>query len=328
MVKRYDGGGGVFPAAPPVKPKEEKKKEPTLQEILATIPTNQRSYYGYPVGVLHDNYRVMNAYSDYLPHPKDIKYPAHTVPQSSFYQDLIGYRYRNPALNGKLPNGQPDPTRQSTLPGQPLEAKPTHFYPRRVYEAARAVAQARNLGVPQLSAEDLAAIALKEGNHAGVGPFGLDSSAPYADFINPKTGKHEKVHDYSKVFVDEHNRLIRGYDPTLDWQRKYFDYMASHGMSEEGALMALKLMEKQRRAQTHGSDDPVSQWLGSGVSRNGETAAEYMRAMKKFRMAARLPQNKALVEYIRQALEDGKAYEIPAYPTADSGLASLKKKKG
>lgn len=329
MVKRYDGGG-IMPAPAPVKPKQE-KKEPTLKEVFESLSDDQKSYYGYPIGVPHDNFNILPVYSSYLPSLRP-DYPLHTMPQSTFLKPIKAYRYRDPALNGVLSNGQPDPARQSTLPGLPLEVKPTEYDTRRLYGAARAVTQARNLGVPQLSAEDLAAIVLKEGSHPGVGPFGLDSAYPYANFTHPKTGKRETIHDYTHAFVDENNREIRGYDPTQAWQRQYYDYMTSRGMSEEGALMALKLMEKQRRAKKRGSDDPVSQWLGSGVSRHGETAADYMRAMKNFRKVVRLPQNKQLVDYIRQAMEDGAAYELPAYPATpsapamSSGLASLKKK--
>ena len=168
-----------------------------------------------------------------------------------------------------------------------------------LYAKVRGMAAAKTLGIPQIDANTLAAIALKEGQGMS-GVFGVDP------VIKRTPGKGAGF----EWFKDENGKIITDYDPTQSWQKPLYDHMIANGMPRSAAQMALKTKEKTDTAARLGI--PItSAWIGTG-STGYDTSADYAAAIHdKFLNATKSKFNKPLLSLINRALEDGYANPLP-----------------
>lgn len=159
-----------------------------------------------------------------------------------------------------------------------LETMPTNLYAPELFAKVRAMRMGEQYGVPQLSPEQLAAIALKEGNGLS-GVFGVD---PVWDRNNP----------------DPNQRLVE-YDPHMKGDKELFDRLIQQGINPGAAAFAVRLANKQKVAQRLGIP-LASAWVGTGHS-GYESSNEYANAMGAFERAAAHERNKDLLNFIRTA---------------------------
>lgn len=162
--------------------------------------------------------------------------------------------------------GTPGQTNFSMTGNDPIEA----------YTYARQLARAGKYGVPQLSAQELAALVLKEGR--------TDFGFKMADWNN----KHsDELINRLSGGTDERNRRILNDDSTL----RPIHFAAT--VAEKAAL-AKRLNIPFAEA-----------WNGTGQNSSGTTGAQYAKGYEYALKAAQNPKNAALVQLIQAGLAAG-----------------------
>ena len=154
-----------------------------------------------------------------------------------------------------------------------LETQPYNYLdPVELYAHARAMAQGKAVGIPQLSATQLAALALKEGkSYFGVNPVIGKDAVTYYDPNNPDSAAtHEKLVNAGV------NPRVAGFPTYL---RDKFE-----------AATRLKIPWTEA-------------WNGTGNAGNGLTGKDYAASYKNFETAAASPKNAALVKFIQSAID-------------------------
>lgn len=159
------------------------------------------------------------------------------------------------------------------------------------YALPRAMASAKELGIPQLSSELLGGLYLQEGR--------TDMGSNVYDMNNPKLNK----------LVD--------------------DLTSKYGMNYQTASFLATIKEKQdNAARLNKSFEEL--WNGTGrvagTNRTGKTYANELEGQIK---AAQMPENKKLMDMINLGLEHGRKYPLEdpkakeAYMRDRAGIASL-----
>lgn len=159
-----------------------------------------------------------------------------------------------------------------------LETLPIKLNAPELYGKVRAMAVGAKYGVPQLTPEQLAAIALKEGQGVS-GVFGVDPVT-----VKGKDGKTE----------------FMPYDPNMKGDKELFDKLIAEGLSPQSAAFAVRLKNKDETARRL-KIPLASAWVGTGHS-GYESSREYANAMRHFDKAATHEKNQAFVEFIRSAM--------------------------
>lgn len=160
-----------------------------------------------------------------------------------------------------------------------LETQPYKLYAAELYANVRAMARAKQYGAPQLSAPELAALALKEGKSF----FG----------VNPVMVRDPKTKELSSITY---------YDPTQKADKELSDKLVASGFDERTAGFPVTLANKMRAAVV--AKKPwTNMWIGTGKSAYGETGDKYTAAYKDFVTAAGKPENAPLVQFIQSALD-------------------------
>lgn len=159
-----------------------------------------------------------------------------------------------------------------------LETMPTNLPAAELYAKVRAMQVGQQYGVPQLSPEQLAALALKEGNGIS-GVFGVD---PVWDKTNPNIAQ-----------------AITKYDPKMKGDKELYNKMIATGVNPGAAAFAVRLANKNKVARRLGIP-LASAWVGTGHS-GYESSNQYATNLQQFEAAAAHKRNKALVDFIRNA---------------------------
>lgn len=141
-----------------------------------------------------------------------------------------------------------------------------------LYRFARTNGAAALNGHPSLSAEDLAALALKEGRF----DYGLSSGSHGGNFVTK----------YKKELQDKYNLT----DTDID-------FMAT-------------IADKQRIADKN-KISFAEAWNGVGTNDVGQTGKQYAKDWETHKKAALHPKNKELMDVIMRGIEDGKKYGFP-----------------
>jgi hypothetical protein len=179
-----------------------------------------------------------------------------------------------------------------------LETMPYKLEAPELYAHTRAMARGAQFGVPQLSAREVAALALKEGkSFFGVNPV-----------ITPTS--------------------VTWYDPTSKQDKALYDKLTKTGLDDRQAGFPIALDNKMRNAKR--LEKPWQElWVGSGKSEYGETGKAYAAQYAHFLKAADSPKNAPLVRLIQSAIDAEKpqpatAQRAPAQPSVvDSVLSAL-----
>lgn len=168
-----------------------------------------------------------------------------------------------------------------SVPGQ-QKMVATAGNPVNMYAYARELGRSAKYGVPQLSAVELAALALKEGRD--------DFGANMYDHNNPQLQALAK-----RLYPQQA-------DDALDWYAKHGSNAA--GPTVYGAkLFPVAVADKMAVAKRLGI--PFAEaWNGTG-SNGRSTGADYARGYEHYLKAAANPKNKALVDFIQSALDAG-----------------------
>jgi hypothetical protein len=255
------------------------------------------------------NEHLPNALAQFDPStlPKDFLVDPNAGPPSPDYTNLrlpIYRRAGNPKNAG--------PTGLETLPAKdyhyylkyitnqhdPARAEYLYDHPPRLslegaYALPRAMAAAKNLGVPQVDPALLAGLYLKEGRD--------DSGANSHDYTNPKS-----------------NALVA-------------DLVDKYNVDSKTASFLALLKEKQDTADR--LNIPFGRaWNGTGTNAFGQTGAQYAADLQDQIKAAQQPQNKNLMDMINLGIQHGTQYPYvdpraqQAYQEAlpqNSGIAAL-----
>lgn len=155
-----------------------------------------------------------------------------------------------------------------------LETLPTEFGGPELYARIRAMRLGEEYGVPQLTPEQLAALALKEGMRLS-GVFGVNS------------------------VWDEGAKTLLDYDPHMAGDKELFDALMERGIPELAAAFAVRLANKDKLAKRLGIPFETA-WQGTGATPY-EPKGAYADSMKHFYKAATAEPNRALVDFIRSA---------------------------
>ena len=149
-----------------------------------------------------------------------------------------------------------------------LETQPTQLRMGPLYALARDMAATKQYGTPQISLQDLAALALKEGRE-----------------------------DFGANNYDHNNKEIQA----------YVDRLVRDGVSWENAGILAAMREKQAVAARL-KIPFARAWNGTGTNQFGQTGADYARDYEAYRKAATARENAELLSALRRGYEDGKKY--------------------
>jgi hypothetical protein len=221
------------------------------------------------------------AYPSYMRGTGDPEKDANFYPRMYARAELGGYDPRT--LPKQIPNiaaYRADPTgRFGGKDG--LETQPTRFNvdsntsvsgggsPVDLYAYARELARAGRYGVPQLSAQQLAALALKEGRE-NYGSNGADTRSPANLALAKKLYPHE-------------------------------DFKGGYGLfgpKDFPVAVAEKMAVSKRLGIPF-----AEAWNGTGRNVSGTSGAQYARNFQAYLQAAQNPKNKPLVDLIQSALD-------------------------
>lgn len=162
-----------------------------------------------------------------------------------------------------------------------LETLPTHFNSSGLAESVKAMVKGAKYGVPQLPAKDIAALALKEGNH-GLG----------VDPVEVKDDKGNLTH-------------LSPYDPNMKGDKDLYDNLKKENLTDTAASFAIRLANKSKVSER--LKKPLAElWNGTGVGDNKQTGKDYADSMKDFVKAAGHAKNKDLLNFIQKAIDESK----------------------
>jgi len=145
-----------------------------------------------------------------------------------------------------------------------METLPTEFDAYTLGNYAKGMKEGKPYGVPQLTKEQLANIALHEGRD----DFGL----------NLANSKNKNAMEIAKILKDK-------------------------GVSEDGALFAAAVYDKHQVANRLKIPFEHA-WNGVGVTSEGRSGADYAKEAKQMHYAATHSKNTELVDYIDRAMSD------------------------
>jgi len=168
-----------------------------------------------------------------------------------------------------------------------LETLPTKLNAAELYAKVKAMKLGEQYGVPQLSPQQLAALALKEGQGLS-GVFGVDPVVPKSALSKDPQG----------VMYSLNNNT--DYDAGMKGDKELYEKLISQGISGKAAAFAVRLANKNKVAERLGIPFE-SAWVGTGHS-GVESSNEYADSMKQFQIAANHPKNRKLIDFISTAL--------------------------
>lgn len=168
-----------------------------------------------------------------------------------------------------------------------IETLPTKLNAPELYAKVMAMKLGEPYGVPQLSPEQLAALALKEGQGIS-GVFGVDPVVPKSALKgDPQGVKYALQNDTN-------------YDPAMKSDKELYEKLLKQGITGQAAAFAVRLANKDKVAKRLGI--PLgSAWVGTGHS-GYESSQQYANSLSEFEKAALHPKNRALVEFISTAV--------------------------
>jgi len=196
------------------------------------------------------------------------------VDVNSFPDNVIGYRA--------------DPTgRYGGKEG--LETLPTRLDAAELYAKVRAMKLGEPYGVPQLSAQQLAALALKEGEGLS-GIFGVDPVVP---------ASARKDDPFGLIYTSQNPDKLH-YDASMKGDKKLYDALINQGITGQAAAFAVRLANKDKVAKRLGIPFG-SAWIGTGHS-GYESSQQYADSLSEFEKIASHPKNQALINFINTAI--------------------------
>jgi hypothetical protein len=220
-------------------------------------------------------------------------YDPHTLPQqiptiAAYRADPTGRFGGKDGLETLPSNFDPQATgpgwgyRPGKTPGH-MTSFTTTGNPVNLYAYAREMGRAAKYGVPQLSAVQLAAMALKEGRD--------DFGANMYDHNNPQLqALAQRL--YPKM-----------YEASIDWYAKHAGVGSPHDVVRGAKLFPVVVAEKMAVAKR--LNIPFAEaWNGTG-SNGRSTGAQYAKGFEYALKAAQHPKNKQLVDFIQSALDAG-----------------------
>jgi len=145
-----------------------------------------------------------------------------------------------------------------------METLPTEYDKYTLSEYVRAMREGKELGVPQLTPQQLANMALHEGRD----DFGL----------NQANSENKNAMEIAKILKDK-------------------------GINDNGALFAAAVYDKHQVANRLKIPFEHA-WNGVGVTSEGRSGADYAEEAKQMNYAATHPKNTELVDYINRAMDD------------------------
>lgn len=168
-----------------------------------------------------------------------------------------------------------------------IETLPTRLNAAELYAKVRAMKLGEPYGVPQLPPEQLAALALKEGQGMS-GVFGVDPIVPRSALEgDPQGVKYALQNDAN-------------YDPAMKGDKELYERLLSEGITGQAAAFAVRLANKDKVAKRLGIPFG-SAWVGTGNS-GYENSQQYVDSLREFEKAAGHPRNKALIDFINTAI--------------------------
>lgn len=168
-----------------------------------------------------------------------------------------------------------------------IETLPTKLNAPELYAKVRAMKLGEPYGVPQLSPEQLAALALKEGQGMS-GVFGVDPVVPKSALEgDPQGVKYALQNDVN-------------YDPAMKGDRELYEKLLKQGITGQAAAFAVRLANKDKVAKRLGIPFG-SAWVGTGNS-GYESSQQYVDSLSEFEKAVSHPRNRALVDFINTAI--------------------------
>jgi len=168
-----------------------------------------------------------------------------------------------------------------------IETLPTSLNAAELYAKVRAMKLGEQYGVPQLSPEKLAALALKEGEGMS-GIFGVDPVIPNSALEGDPQGVKYALQNN----VD--------YDPAMKGDKELYENLLKQGITGRAAAFAVRLANKDKVAKRLGIPFG-SAWVGTGNS-GYESSQQYVDSLNEFEKIASHPKNKPLVEFINTAI--------------------------
>lgn len=190
-----------------------------------------------------------------------------------------------------------------------METLPITLEPNQLYTLARVMAATKDFGTPQLSAQDLAAFALKEGR-SDLGTNDIHWQSPNAKAQWANFGKTGTLN-----FNPGDNQYL-GYDPYMKGDKEFYESLTSSGVHPESASFATRLRNKQGVSSRLGIPLPAA-WNGTGTQfatayrpgEKGTTGFDYANDYTNFQTAAAHPKNAAFVAMLQDAIDSG--YKTP-----------------
>jgi hypothetical protein len=231
------------------------------------------------------------------------KQPLYGLPRSTVPQDLPtgikAYRADPQGKHGGKEGLETQPLQRFDIGGNKLFGQQTNTDPttgtaysdpskaiQSLYRFARVNGAAEANGHPSLSAEDLAALALKEGRF----DYGLSGGSYGGNFV-------EK---YRKELENKYNLTS-----------KDIDFMAT-------------IADKQRIADKN-KVSFAEAWNGTGVNELGQSGKQYSKDWEVHKQAALHPKNKELMDVIMRGIEDGKKYGFPLQANREKDIRKTTK---